>query len=110
MFFFAPHDYGPEIETCPGCTTRTVVGEDRIVFSSFRIEANTMTPIHSHHEDQMGLILEGVFERNQGQEIRVLRQGDVFFTPGGIEQGGRALDGPCRNLDVFCPPRPIYME
>ena len=109
MYFFRPKDFGAPIEICPGCTTRVVVGGDRIMFSFVEIEGGVMSTIHSHPEDQMGVILEGTFERHQGGQIELLQKGDVFFTPGGVEHGGRAIGGRCRILDVFSPPRKKYM-
>ena len=39
MYFFRPKDFGAPIEICPGCTTRVVVGGDRIMFSFVEIKA-----------------------------------------------------------------------
>jgi quercetin dioxygenase-like cupin family protein len=79
------------------------------MFSVVELDEGVMTEIHHHPEDQMGYILEGTFERHQGDEIALLKAGDVFFTPGGTPHGGRALGGRCRILDVFSPPRSKYM-
>lgn len=108
-YFFRPQDFSPPIEIAPGCRTRVVVGGNRIMFSFVEIDAGAMTPIHNHPEDQMGYVLEGTFERHQGGQVEVLHAGDVFFTPGGVEHGGRAVGGPCRILDVFSPPRATYL-
>lgn len=109
MWWFHSDDRGPAIEICPGCTTRVIVGGPRLMFSFVEIEEGVATPLHSHPEDQMGLILEGRFERRQGGDVAVLGPGDVFFTPGSVEHSGRALDGRCRLLDVFTPPRSKYV-
>ena len=47
MYFFRPKDFGAPIEICPGCTTRVVVGGDRIMFSFVEIEGGVMSTIHS---------------------------------------------------------------
>lgn len=80
------------------------------MFSFVEIDADVTTPTHQHPEDQMGLILEGAFERRQGDQIQLLKAGEVFFTPGGVPHGGRAVGGPCRILDVFSPPRSTFVN
>ncbi len=109
-FFFRAEDFGPYIEICPGAKTRVIIGGDKLMFSFVEIDSGVMTTIHQHPEDQMGLILEGTFERHQGDQVQQLKSGEVFYTPGGVPHGGRAIDGPCRILDVFSPPRSTYVK
>jgi quercetin dioxygenase-like cupin family protein len=57
----------------------------------------------------MGLVLEGTFERHQGDEVKLLHEGDGFYVPPNVSHGGRAVGGRCRILDVFSPPRARYV-
>ena len=76
--------------------------------SVVRIEPNAVGAIHSHPQEQWGLMLEGSAVRIQdGEEIEV-KKGDFWVSPGGIEHG--VIGGPdgAVILDVFSPPREEY--
>lgn len=107
--FFTPDDFGPPIEIAPGVRTR-VLARGSLMFSLVELDEDSVSPLHSHPEEQMGMILEGAFERHQGGELQVLRAGDGFYVPPNVEHGGRAVGGPCRILDVFTPPRGSYLR
>ena len=90
-----------------GITTRIFPGEKSMV-SVVRIEPNAVGAIHSHPQEQWGLMLEGSAVRIQdGEEIKV-KKGDFWVSPGGIEHG--VIGGPdgAVILDVFSPPREEY--
>jgi quercetin dioxygenase-like cupin family protein len=106
--FFGPDDFGSAIEIAPGVRTRPLA-RGSLMFSLVEVEDGCVSPLHSHPEEQMGLILEGAFERQQGDEVRVLNEGDGFYVPPNVEHGGRAVGGTCRILDVFTPPRKRYL-
>jgi len=90
-----------------GITTRIFPGEQAML-SIVRIAPNAVGAIHSHPQEQWGLMLEGSAVRIQdGEEIHVTK-GDFWCSPGGIEHG--VIGGPdgAVILDVFSPPRPEY--
>ena len=69
-----------------GITTRIFPGEKSMV-SVVRIEPNAVGAIHSHPQEQWGLMLEGNAVRIQdGEEIEV-KKGDFWISPGGVEHG-----------------------
>jgi quercetin dioxygenase-like cupin family protein len=107
-YFFTPADFGPEIELGDGVRIR-VLARGSLMFSLVEIDDGVTTPTHGHPEEQMGFVLEGAFDRVQGDERRVLQKGDGFYVPPHVEHGGTATGGPCRLLDVFTPPRPRYL-
>jgi quercetin dioxygenase-like cupin family protein len=80
------------------------------MFSLAELDESSVSPLHSHPEEQMDLILEGAFDGVQGGERRLLQKGDGFYVPPNVEHGGTAAGGPCRLLDVFTPPRPRYLS
>jgi quercetin dioxygenase-like cupin family protein len=104
---FKHEDFSAPIELSPGVTTR-VISRGNIMFSLVQIADGVQTEIHSHPEVQMGLILKGAFERQQGDEVQLLGQGDGFYVPPNVPHGGRAVGGDCEILDVFVPPRAEY--
>jgi quercetin dioxygenase-like cupin family protein len=90
-----------------GITTRIFPGEKAMI-SVVRIEPNAVGAIHSHPQEQWGLMLEGSAIRIQdGEEIKV-KKGDFWVSPGGLEHG--VIGGPdgAVILDVFSPPREEY--
>jgi quercetin dioxygenase-like cupin family protein len=88
----------------------TVFPGENVMISIVRIDANTTGDLHSHPEEQWGVMLEGKGVRIQdGEEVEVT-VGDFWHTPGGVMHGMRTGDAPVVNLDVFSPPRPEYKK
>lgn len=92
-----------------GITTRIFAGEHAML-SVVRIEPHTTGRIHSHPEEQWGVLLAGECVRVQGGEEFLVRAGDFWHTPGGVEHGVRTADHAATVLDVFSPPRPEYRK
>jgi quercetin dioxygenase-like cupin family protein len=108
MSFFTAGDFSDPIEPAPGMRLR-VLTRGTLMFSLVELEEGAESPVHSHEEEQMGIILGGRFERFQGGETGILEEGDGFYVPPNVEHGGRAVGGPCTILDVFTPPRATYV-
>ena len=106
---FTSDDFSDLIEISPGVRTR-VLTRGELMFSLVELDDGAVSAIHDHPEVQMGLVLEGAFERRQGDEVRLLRTGDGFYVPPNVPHGGRAVGGRCRILDVFSPPRERYVR
>jgi len=94
----------------PGVTIRTAWGE-RIMLSFLDFaSAGATVPPHHHRHEQMGMGLEGEFELVIGGEARLIRPGDVYLIPSGVEHSATAVGGPARALDIFSPPREEYQQ
>lgn len=106
---FTHEDFSDMIEIAPGVRTR-VLTRGNLMFSLVEIDEGAESPIHHHPEVQMGLVLEGAFERHQGDEVKLLQAGDGFYVPPDVPHGGQAVGGRCRILDVFSPPRSKYVQ
>ena len=91
-----------------GITTRIFPG-DQAMISVVRIEPNAAGSIHSHPQEQWGLLIEGSAIRIQNGERIPVTKGDFWLSPGGVEHG--VIGGPdgAVILDVFSPPRDEYM-
>jgi quercetin dioxygenase-like cupin family protein len=92
-----------------GITTRVFCG-DRVMLSVVRIEPHTTGTVHSHPEEQWGLLLEGDCVRIQGGEEIAMKPGDFWHTPSGVPHGIRTGDLGATVLDVFSPPREEYKK
>ncbi len=90
-----------------GITTRVFPGEHAML-SVVRIEPHSEGQIHSHPEEQWGVLLEGECTRVQGGEEHAMRAGDFWHTPPNIAHGIRTGASAAVVLDIFSPPREEY--
>lgn len=96
-------------ELGPGLKARIFVG-DQAMLSVVAIEPKALGAIHSHPQEQWGVMLEGDGVRIQdGEEIPV-SAGDFWWTPSGTPHGIRAGTKGARVLDIFSPPREEYKQ
>lgn len=109
FFNFSDLSEGIARTLVPGITTRIFPGE-QAMFSVVSFEPNSEGSIHSHAEEQWGILLEGSGIRTQdGVEVPV-GEGDFWRTPGGMEHGFKAGPNGAKVLDVFAPPREAYRK
>ena len=109
--FFNLNDDGQGIrrELAPGLSARIFAGEHAML-SIVTIEPFASGVVHSHPEEQWGVLLEGDAVRIQdGEEIPV-RVHDFWRTPGGVSHSMRAGPHGARVLDIFSPPRREYQK
>ena len=96
-------------ELAKGITARIFPG-DQAMLSVVRLEPNAQGIIHSHPQEQWGVMLEGSVVRVQdGAEIEA-KAGDFWRTPGGVPHTVRAGPEGAVILDVFAPPRDEYRK
>ena len=93
----------------PGLKTTIFPGE-KVMLSVVRIEPNAAGTMHSHPEEQWGVLLEGSAVRMQGDEQIAVKKGDFWRTPGNVPHTMRAGPEGARVLDIFSPPRPEYKK
>jgi quercetin dioxygenase-like cupin family protein len=91
-----------------GVTIRTAWGE-RVMMSMVEMAPNSVVPRHTHPHEQMGMVLDGEFELTVGEESRLLKAGDGYLVPSGVEHSVKVLAAPTRAMDIFSPPRQDYM-
>ena len=92
-----------------GISTRVFVG-DNVMISVVRIEPHSTGKVHSHPEEQWGVLLEGECTRIQGDREVQMRAGDFWQTPGNVLHGIRTGEVGAVVLDVFSPPREEYKK
>jgi quercetin dioxygenase-like cupin family protein len=92
-----------------GITTRIFVG-DNVMLSVVRIAPHSSGTVHSHPQEQWGVLLEGECVRIQGDEEMQMKAGDFWRTPGGVAHGIRTADSAATVLDIFSPPREEYKK
>lgn len=106
MFYNFPQDF-KEVEPERGFLARVVCGGN-IMFSHVTLGPHTVASLHTHPQEQMGIILEGEFEMTIGEETKMLKKGDMYQVPPSTTHGGTTRKKPALILDVFSPPREQY--
>ena len=92
--------------------TQLAVGEDASI-QHFRIESGAVVPEHSHHQEQLGYLFEGVLTFVvEGDEVAVGPDDSYALAseePHAAENRG---DVAVTGIDIFAPPRanPDWME
>ena len=92
-----------------GLDTRIFVG-DNVMLSVVRIAPHANGTVHSHPEEQWGVLLEGACTRIQGDEEIDVKAGEFWHTPGGVAHGIRTGSDGALVLDIFSPPREEYKK
>ena len=100
---------GIQRELAPGLNARIFVG-DQAMLSVVTIAPNAEGTIHSHPQEQWGVMLEGDGVRTQDGKEYPVKAGDFWCTPGGVSHGLRAGANGARVLDIFSPPREEYRK
>lgn len=98
---------GIERRLADGLVTHIYPGEHAML-SIVDIQPNAAGPIHSHPQEQWGVMLSGSGVRTQGGEKILVKGGDFWRTPPKVEHGFMAGSDGARILDFFSPPRNEY--
>ena len=105
-FFYDPESRAGK-QLLPGIRTRTFWGE-KMLISLVDLEAGASIPPHSHPHEQLGTVLEGEVALTVAGETRVMRAGEVYVAPGGIQHSAQAGEFGVRLFEVFSPVREEY--
>ena len=92
-----------------GMETRVFPGEN-VMISIVRIAPGAAGDLHSHPEEQWGVLLEGGGVRNQDGRDHAVTAGDFWQTPGGVAHSFCAGPDGAVVLDIFSPPREEYRK
>jgi quercetin dioxygenase-like cupin family protein len=107
--FFNLHDLSQGIRRrlAEGLETRIFPGEN-VMLSVVRVAPNAASEVHSHPQEQWGVLLEGSGVRIQEGIAHAVTAGDFWQTPGNVPHGFTAGAEGAVVLDVFSPPRDEY--
>ena len=106
MYYYNPTERAAK-ELIPGINAKTFWGEQMLA-AVVDLDANVHLPLHSHPHEQLGIVIEGQIEFSVAGEVKVLKPGEVYVIPGGVEHEARTFDQPVKVLDVFSPVREEY--
>ena len=95
-------------EIFPGVRILTTAGK-HIMMSIVEFEPRAMVEAHSHPHEQAGMLLEGELTFTIGEETQIVKPGQMWRIPGGVEHRVVAGDQPAKALDIFHPIREDYL-
>ena len=97
------------VEYVPGLQFQPVLGESMLAnFVTFA--PHTEAPMHVHEEEQIVIVVEGEFDFTLDGDTRTMRPGDVAVIPPWVPHGAVTGDVPCREIDMFNPPRSTLVD
>ena len=107
FFNFQDVSQGSARDLADGVTTMIFPG-DQAMLSLVQLEPGRESDVHSHPQEQWGVILEGRGVRIQDGDEHQVTVGDFWRTLGGISHVFRAEPDGAKVLDIFSPPREEY--
>lgn len=95
----------PNLRTENGASMRRLGGEQTMIQVATMVAGDAFAP-HSHHNEQVVLMLEGRLRLDVGEPPEAVELGpdDMLVIPPNVPHGGEALTN-CKVLDSFSPPR-----
>lgn len=99
----------PEQQVFDGVSIRTIYGK-KLMMSYVHLQPYSTVAEHSHHHEQIGMVLEGTFELTIDGESRTLQKGDTYLIPSYVIHSAKAYDKMAIALDIFSPPREDYIS
>lgn len=101
-YFVTPKD-AAQVETHTGVHRRTMGATDEAMLCELFFERDSVVPMHSHLNDQVGYVIYGKAEVTIGGEMRICQPGDSYAIPGGVAHSTHALVDSL-VITVFSPP------
>jgi quercetin dioxygenase-like cupin family protein len=98
----------PFIDLGGGICRKVMAYNDQMMIVKVKFEKGSIGVEHNHPHTQASYISEGVFEIKIGDEIKVLKKGDVYFVPSEILHGAVCLEAG-ELIDVFHPLREDFI-
>jgi quercetin dioxygenase-like cupin family protein len=88
---------------------RQFVSGERSMLARIILRKGSIVPNHSHDNEQITYVLEGVLKFIiQDKEI-IVRSGEILIIPSNLPHSAEALEDTV-DLDIFCPPRADWIS
>ena len=91
---------------------RQLVTAERVMLAHVYLKKGCVVPRHSHENEQLSYVLEGVVRFWLGEDEREqvdVRTGEVLAIPSNLPHKALALEDSL-SLDVFSPPRQDWLD
>jgi len=98
-----------EVESLNALIGRQMIVGTSLMVARVLLKKDALVPMHSHHNEQVTYVLEGVLRfRIDGREIDV-HAGEVLCIPPNVPHEAVALEDTV-DLDIFTPPRQDWLD
>ena len=100
-----------KVELKPGLHRR-LVSTERMMLAHVYLDEGCVVPKHSHENEQLTYILEGVLRFWLGDdesEVIDVAAGEVLHIPSGLPHKAQALERTL-DVDIFVPPRQDWLD
>lgn len=94
-------------ELLPGVKVRTF-WEDELMLVVVELDSGAEIPIHQHPHQQAGMVIEGQMKLTIAEEKKIVKKGDIYFIPGGVDHSVKVGPDSTKVLDIFHPVREEY--
>jgi quercetin dioxygenase-like cupin family protein len=91
---------------------RRIINGDRMMLAHVYLKKGAVVPLHSHHNEQLTYILEGVLRfwiGDEASEPLDIGAGEVLHIPSNVPHKAEALEDTL-DVDVFSPPRQDWLD
>jgi quercetin dioxygenase-like cupin family protein len=91
---------------------RRLISTERMMIAHVYLEQGAVVPTHSHENEQLTYILEGVLRFWLGEdesEVVDVAAGEVLHLPSYLPHRAEALEKTL-DVDIFCPPREDWLD
>ena len=106
MFYKKNNDrYKPLLS---GISLKTLVYGEKTLFSEFRLEKDSLLPLHAHPQEQTGYLISGRMRLFVGDEVYEVEPGDSWCVPGNVAHRAEILADSVA-IEVFSPVREDYL-
>ncbi|MCU0325025.1 MAG: cupin domain-containing protein [Spirosomaceae bacterium] len=92
-----------------GVRRKVMFYDKKMMLVKFEFKKDAVGALHNHPHLQLSYVASGVFEFNLGGEKKIIREGDVYNVPSGIQHGIICLEAGTL-IDVFNPIRQDFLE
>ena len=104
-------DTMPKVELKPDLHRR-LISTERMMLAHVYLDEGALVPLHSHENEQLTYILEGVLRfwlGEDGDEQVDVHAGEVLHLPSWLPHKAQALERTL-DVDIFCPPRQDWLD
>jgi quercetin dioxygenase-like cupin family protein len=90
---------------------RRLISTERLMLAHVYLEKGCIVPRHSHENEQLTYILEGLLRFSLGDESEVVdvAAGEVLHIPSHLPHEAEAIETTL-DVDIFCPPRQDWLD
>ena len=91
---------------------RRLILTERLMLAHVYLEKGCVVPKHSHENEQLTYILEGLLRFSLGDdesEVVDVAAGEVLHIPSNLPHKAEAIETTL-DVDIFCPPRQDWLD